>query len=254
MRAAAARAFPRLCEEGVMAFLARAASSANSRRGASSPSGHRALRSYFSPSSGSAVSGGASTPSSRSSRSAPHHATITPLSVHHRGGGATSSRSFAPQMRSMDARTDEFAATPPARTSWRGAGSPSRLHKLFAHSHARSVRSSRCFTAHRWNPAARSARTLAFSSLGAHPSPSSFSSAIRTLVFKPAKEKSHVFGPRWLRSGTGRFGNALGFPRVANFSSAAPPPPGPLASRCSSLAVFSNASPMASSRQRPKMV
>ena len=116
------------------------------------------------------LGGGASSASPSANRSTPAHATITPLSVHHRGGGSTSgkprllrrprrasrerSRSRATPPRDDDARLRAF---PPDGSA---CVSPTPLAILSGgpRARARRVRSSRCFTAAAWNDAAMSAR------------------------------------------------------------------------------------------------
>ena len=90
------------------------------------------------------------------SLSTPAHATITPLSTHHLGGGVTSGRAHREATSERRSRTTALDATPPATTTQLSVSPSSR--RSFAHSTARDVRSVRCVTATRWKDAAMFAR------------------------------------------------------------------------------------------------
>ena len=186
-------------------------------------------------------------PSRRFSHAA--HATMTPLSVHSRGGGTRSSHGVPPGAGAGVAshsscrrrRSSALDATPPETTSVLGGVSPasaaSSAHSLIAY----LMRCSRCEIAACWKELATPARKARVSrtSSGAR------CTARRTAVLSPAKEKSYDF----LRCiGTGS-GTASGAPSRASASSAGPPPP-PMGSP-SSLATLSYASPKASSSVEP---
>ena len=82
----------------------------------------------------------------------PAHATITPLSVHHLGGGSTSGNPSSAATAASLSRTVAFAATPPATTKQLSddvSDVSDDANASFAHSTARRVRSSRCRTAAR---------------------------------------------------------------------------------------------------------
>mmetsp|Transcript_35279 Transcript_35279/g.99882 ORF Transcript_35279/g.99882 Transcript_35279/m.99882 type:complete len:224 (+) Transcript_35279:236-907(+) len=219
-------------------FFLRLLFSGGAHRGSlSSVSGHRGRRSTHSPSAGSSEAGGGSLSPSSTSLSIPAHATITPLSVHRRGGGHTSSSPASSAIRKSAPRTSSFRATPPATTKDFICGNDS-----LAHWAPRAVRSERCLTATLWNEAAMSARVCLLLSEG---SPTSFSMASLTLVLSPAYEKSQFW--RFF-SGTGNL-KASGSPSLAIASRAAPP--WGLASSPSSRATLSKASPIASSSVDP---
>mmetsp|Transcript_7517 Transcript_7517/g.24853 ORF Transcript_7517/g.24853 Transcript_7517/m.24853 type:complete len:218 (-) Transcript_7517:919-1572(-) len=214
----------------------------------------------------------------------PAQATMTPLSVHQEGFGKTTSMEWFAPIWSNFFRIFWLDATPPATTRQVGE-TPSDS----THSKARETRSSRCVTAAVWNASAMAARVSRFSmpsqfSEGntfcsgfdsSTTAPRCFSMANRTLVFNPAKLKSHVLR---FRNGTVNLIGFFTFFRtifsntssvmcascsvsflhcsrrgsktissysLANFSNAGPPPPPTGKPR--SRAVLSYASPMASS-------
>mmetsp|Transcript_7462 Transcript_7462/g.25081 ORF Transcript_7462/g.25081 Transcript_7462/m.25081 type:complete len:238 (+) Transcript_7462:152-865(+) len=186
--------------------------------------------------------------SPRARRSHPDHATMTPLSVHHLGGGKTSGKFASSAILTSVERTVAFAATPPATTMHDRSGVSSRAHTI-----ARFKRSSRCLTALAWKLAAMSARvcrlsTPSHSTSSPSPPPMSASIAMRAAVFNPAYEKSQFFR---CRNGTGNL-YLVGSPSSASFSNAGPPPPP--TGNPNNLAVLSYASPKASSKVEPNMV
>mmetsp|Transcript_13765 Transcript_13765/g.29632 ORF Transcript_13765/g.29632 Transcript_13765/m.29632 type:complete len:241 (-) Transcript_13765:922-1644(-) len=87
--------------------------------------------------------------------SSPAHAIMTPLSVHQRGGGSTSSRPWAADSSASCPRMYWLQATPPATTRCLTSGWTSRVQVI-----ARLSRSVRCLQATYWKEAAMSALTF----------------------------------------------------------------------------------------------
>ena len=99
--------------------------------------------------------------------------------MHHFAGGVTSGSPASLATADSDSLTVAFAATPPATTMQLKEAIPRVPSPSFstspAHSTARLVRSSRCFTAAFWNEAAMSAFVLCLASTASSDMPASVS-------------------------------------------------------------------------------